>query len=457
MKIKKVKWNNHPILGNLELDFADQNGVPYRNVLLAGENGTGKTSILKSLNSFLNGQPLDDIEYLEYVISGHIYKATQIVRTGAGPYAHINPSDYIVQMVDGSSEQIRADIGPGGLNSSTNPIDARFYGSVFSKARADYNTNPINSITNQLLDTKKRDADTEDNFSPLKQLLVDIDSQDNEIYTARNKELGAATLSYEDYYPTSKVYRFKNAFNGFFDKLVYEGIKSESNGKTIIFTKGGKKIPIDELSTGEKQIVFRGAYLLRNSGQLVDANIFVDEPELSMHPKWQQKILAYFTQLFSSNSVQTAQMFFATHSDHVLKEALANKNDNIVIVLKENNGTVESHKVDAPSVLPSITNAETNYLAFDIISNDYHIELYGYLQDKLTTNVKQTDIYIEAQIAFYNPTIHAKSYINTPTTYNTLPTYIRNCIHHPDATRSFTENELKISIELLIRIIQSIP
>lgn len=107
----------------------------------------------------------------------------------------------------------------------------------------------------------------------------------------------------------------------------------ESGEKTIKFTKVGKSIPIDKLSTGEKQIVFRGIFLLRNSGVLEDAAVMIDEPELSMHPKWQAKILEFYKGLFTNGGAQKAQLFFATHSDHVLKQALLDQNKNIVIVL----------------------------------------------------------------------------------------------------------------------------
>lgn len=36
----------------------------------------------------------------------------------------------------------------------------------------------------------------------------------------------------------------------------------------------------------------------------------VDEPELSMHPKWQKNILRYYKNLFTDNNgVQIAQLF----------------------------------------------------------------------------------------------------------------------------------------------------
>lgn len=51
--IRKIKWNDHAILGNLELDFTKPDGSVYNTIVLAGENGTGKTTILETLSTFL--------------------------------------------------------------------------------------------------------------------------------------------------------------------------------------------------------------------------------------------------------------------------------------------------------------------------------------------------------------------------------------------------------------------
>lgn len=75
------------------------------------------------------------------------------------------------------------------------------------------------------------------------------------------------------------------------------------------FFKNGKNIAIDDLSTGEKQIVFRGAQLLKNSRNLNGGIVLIDEPELSMHPKWQSKVFDYYTGLFSQGGTQMSQIF----------------------------------------------------------------------------------------------------------------------------------------------------
>jgi AAA15 family ATPase/GTPase len=443
-----VKWKDHPVLGDLLLDFVDtDSGQPFGTIIFAGENGAGKSTVLEELSLILNLGSFETFEYIEYVVNGDVYKA---IPTSDG---NTHPNFFDVINPDGTTQRIRSDKSNSPEQIKKNLLDPRHYGCVFSKARSDYKTKKITSTSVSTLDTDKYDADINDDFTSLKQLIVDVVNQDNADYMETNKLLGEAPKSWLDYYPTSKIYRFKNSFDTFFEGLAYEKVNDEAGEKTIKFTKNGTSIPIDKLSTGEKQIVFRGIFLLKNSGILEDAAVMIDEPELSMHPKWQEKILQYYKGLFTAEGgVQKAQLFFATHSDHVLKHALTDQVNNLVIVMERDGESIKTRKVDSPSVLPSITSAETNFLAFDLISNDYHIELYGWLQDKESRNsVKSCDDFIIAQQC-YNSAIHAKPSSFGTKNYSSLPTYIRNAIHHPDSGNTFTRAELRTSIKLLIEL-----
>jgi predicted ATP-binding protein involved in virulence len=448
MKIRKIKWKNHNVIGNLELDLTSPTtGEAFENIVFAGENGTGKTSILDTLSNFLNLGTFEHFEYVEYSVGSQVFTA---IHTTDGT-THQNFFD--VKDNSGTVRKIRTDRSnnPQLIESDTN--DLRNYGCVFSKARADYKTQQITSTTTKQLDTEKYDIDQQDDFTSLKQLLVDIKNQDESDYMKLNETLGANPKPVAEFHPTSKTFRFKNAFDNFFEKIKYNGVADSLDEKKILFLKNGITIPIDSLSTGEKQIVFRGCYLLKNNQKLSGAAILIDEPELSMHPKWQKKILNYYKALFKQGANQIAQIFIATHSEYVVEEALSNKATDLVIVLNEVAGTINVKKIIAPSVLPSITSAETNYLAFDIVSNDYHIELYGHLQQKYSLNtVKLCDNYIKGH-SLHNSTVHYKASSNPHgTTYDTLSTFIRNAIDHPDPSRTFTENDLRASTELLIEL-----
>jgi predicted ATP-binding protein involved in virulence len=49
LKLKKIKFQNHNTLNNLEANSCDDNGSPLNTVVVIGENGTGKTTLLKSI------------------------------------------------------------------------------------------------------------------------------------------------------------------------------------------------------------------------------------------------------------------------------------------------------------------------------------------------------------------------------------------------------------------------
>ena len=295
-----------------------------------------------------------------------------------------------------------------------------------------------------------------DDYTSIKSLLISVDNQDNSEWANISKS-GADTTRAE-VSRTSKMHRFEHALNSFFDNIVYDRIDTSGNEFNVIFKKHGKQISLDNLSTGEKQIVFRGAYLLKNIHSLDGGIVLIDEPELSMHPKWQQKILKFYRDLFTVNGNQSVQMIIATHSEYVVKSALDDNDNVLVIALKDDNGEVKARRIQKSNILlPTITAAETNYIAFGIASSDYHIELYGYLQRKNNIkSIKKCDNFIKRSPG-YDAIVHKKPYIFTEQNghriyYETLPTYIRNCIDHPDPHYSYNDDEIETSIKLLMQL-----
>ena len=311
----------------------------------------------------------------------------------------------------------------------------------------------MKSITTQLVDSEKYEPDEIEDFTRIKQLLIDIDYQDSSEWMKYSEKGGLSDNRYAEFKQQSRGYRFETSFNSFFDGIKYHGIDNNNpNEKEVTFEKNGQIIPVDQLSTGEKQIVFRGAHLLKNVNSMQGGVVLIDEPELSMHPLWQRRILDFYRGLFTSNNKQNVQMIIATHSEYIVQSALRDCENVLVITLTDDNGTVRSKRITAPNVLSSITAAETNYLAFGVPSTDYHIELYGQLQAKTgSQKIEDCDRYI-AQQPQYNASIHSRpdSYSNHH--YYTLPTYIRNAIDHPDSGRTFSDEELSTSISLLIEL-----
>ncbi|MEA2993044.1 MAG: hypothetical protein QOD40_1964 [Alphaproteobacteria bacterium] len=56
MMIAEIEIENHPILGTITLNFRDPSGNVSNTIILAGENGTGKSVILGLIANLYNFQ-----------------------------------------------------------------------------------------------------------------------------------------------------------------------------------------------------------------------------------------------------------------------------------------------------------------------------------------------------------------------------------------------------------------
>jgi predicted ATP-dependent endonuclease of OLD family len=105
--------------------------------------------------------------------------------------------------------------------------------------------------------------------------------------------------------------------------------KVSSDIKFIIFDKKGEKIEegmdIRNLSSGEKQILILLTYIKYNSNKSI---FIIDEPELSLHPKWQAEFLESVEKLMPKDT----QLIVATHSP----EIIGNKKDYCTVLLPYN-------------------------------------------------------------------------------------------------------------------------
>ena len=296
----------------------------------------------------------------------------------------------------------------------------------------------------------------------LKQVLIDISAQDNDDFCNWARLNPKAAM--EDYTTPSRMFRFSSAFHKMFDKISFKGIETQNAQKQVVFEKADISILLEELSSGEKQIVFRGGCLLKNIGILDGTVILVDEPEISMHPRWQRKIFSFYSDLFKTETEQKSQIFFATHSEYVLKDAMDKKAQ--IIVLTEQENAVKAESVNNKFILPfGPTYAEIKYFAFNIPTIEFHDELYGYIQEQ---NGREKENEME-EFLKTNGVKQEKSWSRLKgggfksAQKITLMTYIRNFYHHPEASRNErnllhplepSDEEMRQSIGCMIKILR---
>ena len=123
--------------------------------------------------------------------------------------------------------------------------------------------------------------------------------------------------------------------NGIFEILELDvklsEISKDENSMPIFTDSSGKKFGINELSSGEKQLFLRTLAIKMLEPE--NSIIMIDEPELSLHPKWQQKIVDVYKKIGRNN-----QIILATHSPHILGSV---EKENIILLEKNENGIVK--------------------------------------------------------------------------------------------------------------------
>lgn len=196
-----------------------------------------------------------------------------------------------------------------------------------------YNSDAVTSTTSLDIDRNEYIAKSSVNLAKeVTQLLVDIDGLDNSDlneWVLKNPDSKVSERPIN-----TRMSRFKNAFESIFPNKKFKKVSNSPGAKDVLFEEFGKQMSINNLSSGEKQIVFRGSFLLRNKRSTEGALILIDEPEISLHPNWQLNILNYYKNLFKDeNGIQTSQIVVATHSPFIIHNDT--RSDDIVIIFKK--------------------------------------------------------------------------------------------------------------------------
>lgn len=321
--IRRLKINAYKKIKNFEINFKDINEDTLQLVVLAGINGSGKTSIMELIEkNFNNPQSLNDCD-LEFEIENE--KGRLLTASYLDEWKHlvINYTNHVIY--------IKADIEPN---------------------------NDIYFNINKYIQ----------------------DKMDNEDY--RRSEANEALKNIID--------EALNALDVFFH---FSCIK---NGKVYFENNEGNEIEFNDLSSGEKTLITKLAVLYLQSSKLNGKIVLIDEPETSLHPSWQTKILKLYKTI-SENC--NCQVIIATHSPHIISSTPSES----LRVLRDEEGKIKcytsnnSYGQDFSSILLGVMGLEYSrdpYIQsqLDKLANIFHefgandkkfIELYSDLSNKL--------------------------------------------------------------------------
>ncbi|HIE01075.1 MAG TPA: hypothetical protein EYP59_12440 [Thiotrichaceae bacterium] len=336
MKIRKLNIENYKLFDNLELDFTDENGQTLDHIVLAGINGSGKTSLLELLKAIFSRQAENELKdsqiKLELEITSHTEKSllikliqseyTKIARNNPEPSAKLEMMSLFIKTLKSRHsiftlwyKATRKD------NQTVIQQDDFMLFEILGKAGFDFKVCYIPAET--YLNTSSTPFSKEN--SDLEALEHYITQQDNGF--VRVIDFAVHKYAVEKYIVNSVVEKRLADRKQKAEDVIQESTQVINNSlsdlklvtklvditaKEAIFESfNRKKVGINELSHGEKQLFYQTVYL--NNLNLQNSILMVDEPETSLHPSWQQAILKRYQKVGQNN-----QVIVATHSPFII-------------------------------------------------------------------------------------------------------------------------------------------
>lgn len=177
----------------------------------------------------------------------------------------------------------------------------------------------------------------------------------------------------------------------------------------------------------------------RNAPSIVYA---IEEPETSQHTENQRKLIHAFLTLSES---ENTQIIITTHSASIVKEL---DFENLRLISNEDG--IEKVQTIDPGQLPYPSLNEVNYLAFSEITEEYHNELYGFIEEQEWLNEYRAGKPVLPYIRLLPNGAERQE-------QKILSEIIRHQIHHPENKRNqhYTGDELHESIRLMRDFIAS--
>ena len=329
MKIKNLHIEEYNGLENLDLNFESE-GKVLDLIVLAGINGSGKTRVLESIRYWFEmfRSKAVNVELFYEENEKEVLKS-------------LMNSEGLTEVEKEAQKDIE-------FTDCLRNIKFYNYDYRYNKTEnRNYNSKIISRSFGKLkIFPKIIYVPTEINFEEIKKAQTNLKKEYNFINIVDSYEIKdipsyiatrISKVANEEENLTMGQVRKKvfAEINGIFEILELDvklsEISKDENSMPIFTDSSGKKFGINELSSGEKQLFLRTLAIKMLEPE--NSIIMIDEPELSLHPKWQQKIVDVYRKIGRNN-----QIILATHSPHILGSV---EKENIILLEKNENGIVK--------------------------------------------------------------------------------------------------------------------
>lgn len=318
MKVKSIYIKKEKTLKDIDISF-ERNRKILSTVIIAGGNGTGKTTILESIYNYLEKYGLFSeenpisfkFEKNEKALLKNYSKAgksrKEEIKTGQKlPKIIYIPSEIFFKKLKTKTTSLK--------------VEYRF----------------LNKVDSRLV---------EDIPSYIASKVIETANSNEDLTMKQAKE-----LVFKDINEIFEILRIN---------VRLTGISKDAKSMPVFTDYFGEEIDINELSSGEKHIFLR--ILSIKMLEPENSIIMIDEPESSLHPKWQQKIVKVLERIGKNN-----QIMIATHSPHILGSVakeniiLLRKNEEGIITVRTGDELYDSYGQPVGRILEDIMGLETD-------------------------------------------------------------------------------------------------
>ncbi|EKB07815.1 hypothetical protein HMPREF9711_00105 [Myroides odoratimimus CCUG 3837] len=204
---------------------------------------------------------------------------------------------------------------------------------------------------------------------------------------------------------------------------------------------GDENIPINKRGSGVKRLILLNFFRAEAERRMQSGNsqsiiYAIEEPETSQHTDHQRLLIKAFKELSQADNTQ---VLLTTHSSVIVKGL---NFENLRLIKIDNQGNKSISEV-LPYQLPYPSLNEINFIAFKDLTEEYHNELYGFIEAEGWLNdFRHNRIEMDyMRLRGQNQILERK----------VLTEYIRHQIHHPENRLNprFNLEQLTESVNLM--------
>ena len=342
MFLKKLTLNNFKCLSNIELSFEKNQTINRKWTLILGENGTGKSNILKSIalvtsGSNALGELLGNTDsWIKFNEKTCTIKAELETKRGEERIISLqfNRGDNLSKIISNNKESLHL------IDDAIENADRNYFVVAYGASRRLSNevfSNFEKSRSGRSINVRNL-FDNASTLNPLTAWIIELD------YRSGNEGINLV----------------KEALKDFLPGITFHSIDKER--KQVMFQTVDGLIPLDQLSDGYQNmaawigdLLFRITETFKDYKKPLEARglLLIDEVDLHLHPKWQRRLLD-----FVGNKLPNFQVVATTHSPLTAQQAdtgelfALKRNDNNVVEIIPFNGSPKSLLVNQLLMTP---------------------------------------------------------------------------------------------------------